>query len=109
MYKGITPTIELTLPEAAALGSASHVYVTVAGKDKSITKADAEIDVTHDLVNEVYTIGVFLDQQETLSFHKGAAMVQVNWTYDENGIAKRAASTIGKLTFSENLLNEVVE
>ena len=109
MYKGITPTIELTLPEASMLDSASHVYVTIAGKDNSITKADAEIDVTHDLVNEVYTIGVFLDQQETLSFKKGAAMVQVNWTYDENGISKRASSTIGKLTFSENLLNEVVE
>ena len=36
-------------------------------------------------------------------------MIQVNWTYMESGTSKRACSTIGKLTFADNLLNGVIE
>ena len=109
MYKGITPTIILTLPESSAVLSASHVYVTIADKCKSITKQDDELTVEADTEHEAITISVFLTQAETLAFHKGSVMVQVNWTYQENGISKRACSTIGKLTFAENLLNGVIE
>ena len=109
MYKGITPTIILTLPESSAILSASNVYVTLADKCKSITKTNDELTIEADTEHEAINISVFLTQSETLAFHKGAVMIQVNWTYQEGGISKRACSTIGKITFAENLLNGVVE
>ena len=109
MYKGITPTIILSLPESSAILQASHVYVTIADKCKSITKQDDELTIEADTEHEATNISVFLTQSETLAFHKGSVMVQVNWTYQEGGISKRACSTIGKITFAENLLNGVVE
>lgn len=109
MYKGITPTIVLSLPESSAVLNASHVYVTIADKCKSITKQDDELAIEADTEHEAITISVFLTQAETLAFHKGSVMIQVNWTYMESGTSKRACSTIGKLTFADNLLNGVIE
>ena len=109
MYKGITPTIILTLPESSAVLSASHVYVTIADKCKSVTKQDDELTIQADTEHEAINISVFLTQAETLAFHKGSVMIQVNWTYEESGTSKRACSTIGKLTFADNLLNGVIE
>lgn len=109
MYKGITPTIILTLPDTSEIMQASHVYVTIADKCKSITKQDDELVIEADAENETINISVFLTQAETLAFRKGSAMVQVNWTYLESGVSKRACSTIGRLTFAENLLNGVIE
>ena len=109
MYKGITPTIVLTLPESSAILSASHVYVTIADKCKSITKQDDELTIQADTEHEAINISVILTQAETLAFHKGSVMIQVNWTYEESGVSKRACSTIGKLTFADNLLNGVIE
>ena len=109
MYKGITPTIILTLPESAEILNASHVYVTIADKVKSITKQDDELTIEADTEHEAINISVFLTQSETLAFRKGSVMIQVNWTYIESGTSKRACSTIGKLTFADNLLNGVIE
>ena len=109
MYKGITPTIILTLPDTSAILQASHVYVTIADKCKSITKQDDELVIEADTEHEAINISVFLTQSETLAFRKGSAMVQVNWTYLESGVSKRACSTIGNLTFADNLLNGVIE
>lgn len=109
MYKGITPTITLSLPESSAVLNASHVYVTIADKCKSITKQDDELTIEADTEHETINISVFLTQSETLAFHKGSVMIQVNWTYMESGTSKRACSTIGKLTFADNLLNGVIE
>ena len=109
MYKGITPTIILTLPESSAVLNASHVYVTIADKVKSITKQDDELTIEADTEHETINISVFLTQAETLAFRKGSVMIQVNWTYMESGTSKRACSTIGKLTFADNLLNGVIE
>ena len=109
MYKGITPTIILSLPESSAVLNASHVYVTIADKCKSITKQDDELTIEADTEHEAINISVFLTQSETLAFHKGSVMVQVNWTYQEGGVSKRACSTIGRLTFADNLINGVIE
>ena len=109
MYKGITPTIILTLPESSEVLNASHVYVTIADKCKSITKQDDELTIEADTEHEAINISVFLTQAETLEFRKGSVMIQANWTYIESGTSKRACSTIGKLTFADNLLNGVIE
>lgn len=103
MYKGITPTITLTLPNSVDLTNADEVFVTFASKcGHTLTKEKTELTVS------AYTINVFLTQEETLEFPTGVALVQVNWTYDDNGTTKRACSTIGKLTFTDNLYNGVM-
>ena len=103
MYKGITPTFTLTLPEAVDLGEAQNVYVTFADKfGHSLRKSGDELTVDGN------TVSVFLDQGETLGFATGLAMVQVNWTYSDSGKTKRACSTIGKVKFADNLENGVL-
>lgn len=115
MYKGITPTLILTLPDTSQLLSASNVYVTLAGKgDKcrpgtTITKKNEDLSIEEDAQNHVINVSVFLTQEETLSFNRGEVAVQVNWTYIENDVTKRACSTIGKIAFTENLINGVIE
>ena len=109
MYKGITPTIILTLPESSEITSAQNVYVTLAGKcGKTITKQNEELTIEADTEHHVVNVSVFLTQEETLSFHKGEVAVQVNWTFQEDGLSKRACSTIGKLSFTDNLIDGVI-
>lgn len=109
MYKGITPTIILSLPDYSEIMSASNVYVTLADKCKSVTKKNDDLVIAADTEHEAITISVYLTQMETLSFHSGSVMVQVNWTYQEGNETKRACSTIGRITFADNLLNGVIE
>lgn len=103
MYKGITPTFTLTLPEDIDLSTASNVYATFVSKDGvSMTKSGDDLSVDKN------TISVLLTQAETLSFPRGEVSVQVNWTYQEEDVTKRACSTIATVTWTDNLLNEVI-
>ena len=103
MYKGITPTFTLTLPEDIDLGMAQHVYVTLGKKGKPVLqKADG------DLVIDENVVEVFLDQAETLALPEGEVQIQVNWTYAEAGATKRACSEIATTWWKRNLENEVL-
>ena len=103
MYRGITPTYILTLPNDIDLGAASHVYVTFADdKGRTIEKKDGDLSID---ANE---ISVFLTQDDTLKL-RGKVALQVNWTYDEDGISKRACSTIAAVPFTDNLIDRVIE
>ena len=97
MFKGITPTITLTLPESVDLDSAQNVYVTFKDHDKKMTKTGSDISVEDNVVS------VYLNQEETLSFCPGAVWIQVNWTYSEEGTIKRASSDIVSLIFRNGL------
>lgn len=97
MHKGITPTITLTLPEDINLEYASNVYVTFADAAGKMTKTGDE------LVISANTITVTLSQEETLSFKPGAVQIQVNWTYQDGGETKRAASDVASIIFKANL------
>lgn len=102
IYKGITPTITLTLPKSIDLNGA-EVYVTFAPcRGESFTKTNEELDIDGN------TIYVYLTQEETLSFPTGKTAVQVNWTYMDSGVKKRACTQIAKFVFEDNLLNEVL-
>ena len=107
MYKGITPTFVLTLPAEGHIFDAEHVYVTLAAKCKTITKSDTELSFDTDAQGNA-VIYVFLPQEETLAFPKGQVLIQVNWTYDDDGTIKRACSTIASVTFADNLLDRVI-
>ena len=102
IYKGVTPTLTLTLPADIDLDGAD-VYVTFApcrGEPFTITEEDLDIQG-----NVIY---VFLTQEETLDFPTGKTALQVNWTYIDSGVRKRACTQIAKLVFEDNLINEVL-
>ena len=101
MRKGITPTITLTLPEGIDLGAANNVYVTFANKrGKKITKTGTDLDIDENVVK------VTLTQEETLGLSQ--TYIEVNWTYLEGGVTKRAASEIVSVYFKDNLEPEVL-
>lgn len=105
VMKGTTPTFTLTLPEDIDLNAADNVYVTLSymNSGREIFTKESE-----DLVIDGNVIDVFLTQEETLSF-PSAAMLQVNWTYNDAGVNKRASSEIVSIDFTNNLLSRVVE
>lgn len=102
--RGTTPTYILTLPEGTDLSEASAIFVTFATPDYKtvIQKTGTELSIDGN------TIEVFLTQEETLSFPVGDILVQVNFTYQEGSVTKRAATTIVKTSSVRNLINEVI-
>lgn len=103
MYKGTTPTFTLTLPNDVDLTEASNIYVTFEKNGKELQKTGADLGVT------AHTIEVFLTQAETLAFPSGDVALQVNWTYQEGGVTKRAATEIVKVNMRTNLEDRVLE
>lgn len=104
MYKGITPTFTLTLPEDVDLSFASNVYVTLGRKGNAILqKTGQELGIDSNVIS------VFLTQAETLALPTGQVQIQVNWTYQEAGVAKRACSEIAVTYWKGNLEPEVLE
>lgn len=104
-FKGTTPTYTLTLPEEIDLSQASNVYVTFAKSNYAVIvqKDSDELEIVGNVVN------VFLTQEETLRFPLGEVYLQLNWTYVENNISKRACSQIVTIKSARNLINEVIE
>lgn len=103
MYKGTTPTFTLTFPTTVDLDNASEVYVTFsASNQKQILSKTGEDLVVSDNVIEVY-----LTQQETLAM-PSQCLLQVNWTYMDGAIVKRACSDIVRIYNKSNLINEVI-
>ena len=102
MYKGTTPTYSLTFPDGIDF-SPVNVYVTFAKSNRQVilTKENDDLDIQQNVIN------VFLTQEETLSLPLGC-VIQVNWTYLENGVTKRACSDIVGIPVRENLVNEVL-
>ena len=103
MYKGITPTFTLTLPETVDLDLASNVYVTFGRRGNKILEKTGG-----DLAIEDNTIAVFLSQEETLALPSGEVQIQVNWTYQEQGATVRACTDIATTWWSPNLEPEVL-
>ena len=104
MYKGTTPTFTLTLPESVDLTAATGVYVTFAKKDGTdlLQKTGEDLDI------QTNVISVFLTQEETLAFPTGGVLLQVNWTYREGGLSKRACSEVKLINLQRNLEDEVL-
>lgn len=106
MYTGTTPTYTLTLNnDNINLEEATNVYVTFARENREVIVQKQ----TSDLEIDGNTINVFLTQEDTLRFPNEKVLLQVNWTYEEGSIVKRACSKITSINVSRNLLEEVVE
>ena len=103
MYKGITPTFTLVLPEDIDLDLATNVYVTFGRRGKKILEKTGTALTVDD--NE---INVYLSQEETLALPTGEVQIQVNLTYQEGGQTVRAASDIATTWWQNNLEPEVL-
>lgn len=113
MYKGITPTLTLTLPEDIDLTDANHVYVTLRENDSpeilpngrllvkpnpvKYTKTGEELTVDKNVIT------LELTQEETLSIRPGRLDIQVNWTYLDGSNTKRVCTDIASIIFKTNL------
>ena len=98
---GVTPTFTLTFSDQTLdLTAAANVYVSFKNGKFEITKTQDDLTV------EARSVSVYLSQKETLSLSTGTVAIQANWTYADGS---RAASSVVNYSFSENLLNRVVE
>lgn len=102
MVKGATTTFVMTLPAAAAIGSAAKVIFTLRQDEIKLEKTRSALDIIA-ADNEVRA---HLSQQETLAFRVGTAKLQLNWLY-ANG--ERGNSKIEDVTVEDNLHPEVME
>ena len=106
MIRATTPTLTLTIKDDSVdLTQAKAVYVTLEqGQSFSVTKTGSDLSVTEQ------TVECWLSQEETLSLKAGQPLlVQINWLYDVNGVTHRAATTVGSVYVSGQLLTEVIE
>lgn len=99
MIRYTTPTITLNI--SADLSSATNIIVTIKQGDLFLKKE-----------HQTYSQGkVMLELSETESAAfkaNSTANVQINWTYTDNGVEKRAATYAGMITIRENMLQEVL-
>lgn len=99
MIPWTTPTI--TLNVSVDLSSATNIIVTIKQGDLFLKKE-----------HQTYSQGkVMLELSETESAAfkaNSSAKVQINWTYLDNGVEKRGATSVGTITIGENMLQEVL-
>ena len=108
--RGTTPVFRLTFEEEEIdLTTARNVYVTFKAPvklslyksiDHVLTKTGDDLEVSEK------EILVYLSQKETLLFPEGVIKIQANWTTPEGN---RAASKVRLYSFTEQLLEKVVE
>lgn len=104
MYRLTTPTITFRLPETVDLTLADNIFVTFATRQqkKIFEKTESDLIITE------HTVGVFLSQEETKDLTGDTIKVQLNWTYVEDNITKRACSNIVEIAVRENLKKEII-
>ena len=102
MVKYTTPTFSLTVSTSVDLTDATNIYATFIAPGVNITKTGDDLDVSE------HQVDVFFTQAETGSIPQGALRIQLNWTYLQGGVAKRACSEIASVNVTPNLLSEVV-
>lgn len=103
MYRGTTPTFIFTLPEDVDLTKATNVYVSFAKEQGEIMRLTGDA-----LTVEEHEVSVFLTQKQTLALPLGAMNVQINWTYQEGEITKRACTDIKRIYLQKSLADEVL-
>ena len=99
--RATTPTFLLQFDQQGLdLTTANNVYVTFKSGNKTLTKTGGDLAVS------AQSIGVYLNQTETIVWRTGKVEIQANWT---SGSGSRAASEIVYYDISAQLLDEVVE
>ena len=106
MYQSTTPTITFTFPDGIDMTQANKIFVTFADNQDNviINKTGNDLTVTAN------TVKVTLAQEETTEIPMRGLQAQINWTYADEGITKRACTNI--ITFdnvSKNLYPEIID
>lgn len=103
MVRGTTPTLTLhILDDNIDLTQATNVYLTIKQDNYTLTKATPQLELSSNIIN------CYLTQEESLRFSEGAADIQINWTYQNDGVTYRAATKIKTIQISPQLLTRVV-
>lgn len=104
MIIGTTPTFTLRVRKTDLVDftAASNIYVTLKQGNLLLTKNSANITVV-----DSKTIQVSLTQAESLDFVIDKAIeLQVNWTYLNGLIVKRAATKVVSINLEKQLLKQ---
>lgn len=103
MVRGTTPTLTLhILDDNIDLTQATNVYLTIKQDNYTLTKTTPQLELSSNIID------CYLTQEESLRFSEGAADVQINWTYQNDGITYRAATKIKTIQIGPQLLTRVV-
>ena len=110
MVRATTPTFRLTINscsgDAVDLSLARNVYVAIKQGSKTIELTGDELEYDGNVVS------VFLPQEKSLELSENEmAKVQVNWTYlgEDGETILRAATNVGHIMISEQLIKRVIE
>lgn len=107
MIIGTTPTFTLKLKKSTNidLRQVENIYITLKQGINTITKSGQAISVLDDK-----TLRFSITQSESLSFTIDKAIqLQVNWTYSEGSITKRAATKIIQVNLENQLLRQELQ
>ena len=107
MIIGTTPTFTLKLKRTydVDLTAVQNIYVTLKQGTNVLTKSGLDINVV-----DSKTVTVTLTQEESLNFSLDKKIeLQLNWTYTDQGIVKRAATKIIEITLEKQLLTQVLQ
>lgn len=107
MIIGTTPTFTLKLKRTydVDLTTVQNIYVTLKQGTNVLTKSGLDINVV-----DSKTVTVTLTQQESLNFSIDKKIeLQLNWTYTDQGIVKRAATKIIEISLEKQLLTQVLQ
>ncbi len=104
MYKITTPTVTFTFPAGVDMTQAENVFVTFSDlkSSKIIEKTGESLTITSNAVE------VLLTQEDTQRFPVGTVKVQINWTYLDEGITKRACTDVMAFIVRDNLHPEII-
>lgn len=111
MIRGATPTLKLTInSKTLDFSEADNVFVTISQKAKNCRDGQSTITKTGDYVSvESNVVYCWLTQKESLRLDSTVpAEIQVNWTYHENDVVKRAATKPLSMAIGKQLLDEVL-
>ena len=106
MIIGTTPTLTFKLKKNSNVNfyAVNNIYITLQQGSLTITKTGQQIEIV-----DTKTISITFTQAESLQFTLDKDInVQLNWTYNENGTTKRAATKVTPIKLDRQLLNEVI-
>lgn len=118
MVRATTPTITLIIKDTSVdLTAATNVYATLSDSQDELRGCPVmcpnhfKITLTgEDIEVEQRKVKCWLSQEQSLQLTPGQPLyAQLNWTYvDSGGRTQRAATSIGKIMITKQLLCEVI-
>lgn len=103
MIIGTTPTFTLKLKRSQDIDlNNATVYVTLKQGQTTITKSGQQLTIVDGKI-----VQFTLTEAESLSLVLDKSVeVQLNWTYSDHGVTKRAATKVIKLDLEKQLLKQ---